>query len=425
MAVRHVIPNINTEQAGVPRAVKRVAVVLKGYPRLSETFIAQELLALEEAGLDLVLYSLRSPTDHEIHPVHARIRAPVVYLPEYLYRHPLRVLSGLLAALCTRRVVRFVRVFLRDLARDMSANRVRRLGQAMVLYREIASDREWIYAHFLHTPSSVARYCSILSGLPWSCSAHAKDIWTTPKWEIREKLDDLRWLVTCTSANRDYLAGLARDPGRIRLLYHGLDLDRFPGPLRNHVNDGSTPVSAVRILSVGRAVPKKGYDVLLEALAGLPGNLHWTFVHVGAGPLLEDLKRQAAALNLDGRIDWQGPLSFDLVLEQYRRSDLFALASRVHSDGDRDGLPNVLMEAMAQGVPCVSTDISGIPELLRHDFNGLIVESGNVKALSEAICRLGRNPALRNSLGREGRRSMEEQFSLEQNVRPLVENFGG
>ncbi|MXZ80497.1 MAG: glycosyltransferase family 4 protein, partial [Gammaproteobacteria bacterium] len=365
MAVRHVIPNINTEQAGVPRAVKRVAVVLKGYPRLSETFIAQELLALEEAGLDLVLYSLRSPTDHEIHPVHARIRAPVVYLPEYLYRHPLRVLSGLLAALCTRRVVRFVRVFLRDLARDMSANRVRRLGQAMVLYREIASDREWIYAHFLHTPSSVARYCSILSGLPWSCSAHAKDIWTTPKWEIREKLDDLRWLVTCTSANRDYLAGLARDPGRIRLLYHGLDLDRFPGPLRNHVNDGSTPVSAVRILSVGRAVPKKGYDVLLEALAGLPGNLHWTFVHVGAGPLLEDLKRQAAALNLDGRIDWQGPLSFDLVLEQYRRSDLFALASRVHSDGDRDGLPNVLMEAMAQGVPCVSTDISGIPELLR------------------------------------------------------------
>lgn len=400
--------------------MRKVAVVLKGYPRLSETFIAQELLALERAGINLIVYALRHPTDRDVHPVHSMIQAPVHYLPEYLVRHPIRVLRGVFSCLRSANLARLLRLFLNDLRRDFSVNRLRRLGQAMVLCREIASDRNFIYAHFLHTPASVARYCSILTGLPWSCSAHAKDIWTTPQWDIQEKLGSLQWLVTCTSANRDYLSTLSPDPARVQLLYHGLDLQRFPDPSKAHVNDGSTKQSEVGILSVGRAVPKKGYDVLLQALARLPDNLHWKFIHVGGGPLLDNLKRQATALNLQSRVEWKGPLAFDRVFAQYRDADIFVLASIIDANGDRDGLPNVLMEAMSQRLACISTDISGIPELLVHEHNGLIVESTNSIQLSRSIERLLVNPDRRNGLGREGRKRIEDIFHLEYNIQLLV-----
>ncbi len=400
--------------------MKKVAVIVKGYPRLSETFIAQELLALEKAGFNLIIYSLRHPTDRDVHPIHSMIQAPVRYLPEYLIWHPYRVLGGLISSFSSKNFTQLMRVFFRDLRRDCSVNRVRRLGQAMVLYREIAADRNWIYAHFLHTPASVACYCSILSDLPWSCSAHAKDIWTTPKWEIQEKLNRLKWLVTCTASNREYLSGLSKNPDSIQLLYHGLDLQRFSDLSKRHMNDGSTEHVQVRILSVGRAVSKKGYNILIEALAKLPEDLHWRFVHVGGGPLLKELQRQAKALQLQTRVDWLGPMSFSKVLEQYREADIFVLASRIDPDGDRDGLPNVLMEALSQRLACISTDISGIPELLRHEENGLIVKSENVDALAKAIERLIKDVKCRNALSCEGRRTVEESFDLKRNVQLLV-----
>ncbi len=403
--------------------MKKVAVILKGYPRLSETFIAQELLALEKAGINLIIYSLRQPTDRDVHPIHSMIQAPVKYLPEYLIWHLIRVLLGLFSSFRSKNFTRLLRLFFKDLKRDCSANRIRRLGQAMVLHREIASDRNWIYAHFLHTPASVARYCSILSDIPWSCSAHAKDIWTSPKWEIQEKLESLEWLVTCTSSNREYLANLSSAPDCVRLVYHGLDLERFADMPRQHLNNGSMEQAQVKILSVGRAVSKKGYDVLIEALAKLPEDMHWKFAHVGGGPLLKDLKRQAKGLQLQARMDWLGPLSFGKVLEQYRNADIFVLASRIDSDGDRDGLPNVLMEALSQRLACISTDISGIPELLRHNENGLIVKPEDTGALSEAIERLARNTKFRDALSREGRRTVEENFDLKRNVQLLIDKL--
>jgi len=403
--------------------MKKVAVILKGYPRLSETFIAQELLALEKAGINLIIYSLRQPTDRDVHPIHSMIQAPVKYLPEYLIWHLIRVLLGLFSSFRSKNFTRLLRLFFKDLKRDCSANRIRRLGQAMVLHREIASDRNWIYAHFLHTPASVARYCSILSDIPWSCSAHANDIWTSPKWEIQEKLESLAWLVTCTSSNREYLANLSSAPDCVRLVYHGLDLERFADMPRQHLNNGSMEQAQVKILSVGRAVSKKGYDVLIEALAKLPEDMHWKFAHVGGGPLLKDLKRQAKGLQLQARMDWLGPLSFGKVLEQYRNADIFVLASRIDSDGDRDGLPNVLMEALSQRLACISTDISGIPELLRHNENGLIVKPEDAGALSEAIERLARNTKFRDALSREGRRTVEENFDLKRNVQLLIDKL--
>lgn len=160
-----------------------VVFVLKGYPRLSETFIAQEIHGLEAAGLDVRIVSLRHPTDRDRHPIHDDIRTPVKYLPEYLLAEPIRVWRGWRRA---RRLPGYGaarRLWLHDLVRDPTPNRIRRFGQAMTLARELPRNVSHLHAYFIHTPASVARYCAVIRGLPWSCSAHAKDIWTTPGWK--------------------------------------------------------------------------------------------------------------------------------------------------------------------------------------------------------------------------------------------------
>ena len=333
-----------------------IAFVLKGYPRLSETFIAQEILALERRGLAIRIVSLRRPTDGARHPVHDEIKAGVLYLPEYLGREPRRLLAAWRAGR-RRPGYRAARgVWLADLRRDATPNRVRRFGQALVLAAELPTGVTHLHAHFLHTPASVARYASLLTGLPWSCSAHAKDIWTTPEWEKAEKLADAAWLVTCTRAGRDHLAALAPRPERVELAYHGLDFERFPRPDgAPSERDGGAAGEPVVILSVGRAVEKKGYDVLLRALASLPEALHWRLVHVGGGHLGPRLGRQAEAAGLAHRVTWLGACPQAEVIANYRAADLFVLPCRVARDGDRDGLPNVLLEAQSQGLACISS----------------------------------------------------------------------
>ena len=402
----------------------RVAVVLKGYPRLSEAFIAQEIAALERRGLACIIVSLRHPTDRRTHPVHTEIRAPLRYLPEYLIHEPLRVLRA------WRRLRRWPTygaaraLWLRDLRRDATPNRVRRFGQALVLADELPRDVTHLHVHFLHTPASVARYAALLRGLPWSASAHAKDIWTTPDWEKREKLAACAWLVTCTAANREYLARLA-PPGRVDLVYHGLDFARFPAPGEARPpRDGRDPADPVIVLSVGRLVEKKGTDILLEALARLPRALHWRLVHAGGGPLRKKLERRARALGILERIAWRGALPHDALLAEYRAADLFALASRIARDGDRDGLPNVLMEAQSQGLPCVASTVSAVPELIEHDATGLLVAPESSAALAHALAALIGDPARRQALGAAGQARVAERFRLEDNLDRLAAKFG-
>ena len=395
-----------------------VAFVLKGYPRLSETFIAQEILALDRLGLDIHLYSLRHPTDTAIHPVHREIRAPVSYLPEYLHQAPIRVLRSWWQARGQDGYGAALALWRRDWKRDRTRNRLRRWGQAMVLASELPAGVQHIHAHFLHTPASVARYAAMITGLPWSVSAHAKDIWTSPDWEKREKLSDCQWLVTCTRSNADHLRRLAADPERVELVYHGLDFERFAPPAPRI--DPTLPV----ILAVGRAVDKKGFDDLLAALARLPGEVPWRLVHIGGGPLLPALKERAETLGLSPRIDWRGPQPQTRVLQAYRDADVFVLPCRISADGDRDGLPNVLMEAQSQRLACVSTNISGVPELIVPDKTGLLVPERDVDALSQALARLLREPALRRRLGEAGFLRVHKRFSLQSGVQRLAIHFG-
>jgi len=401
-----------------------VAFVLKGYPRLSETFIAQEILALERCGIGIALYSLRHPTSSKRHPIHDEIHSQPTYLPEYLYREPLRVYRAWRAVRGLPGYARARAVWLADLWRDLKPNRIRRFGQALVLAHELAPNVTRIHAHFLHTPGSVARYGAMISGLPWSCSAHAKDIWTLADWEKKEKLADCDWLVTCTQANVEHLKNLAPDPERVELVYHGLDFDRFPK--RDTAwsdRDGTQSDDPVVLFSVGRAVDKKGYPGLLAALAQLPPDLQWQFVHIGDGPHLSDLKGQAERDGIGDKITWMGAQPQAMVLEQCRRADVFVLNSRISKDGDRDGLPNVLMEAQSQGVACLSTRVSAIPELIEDDVTGRMVPADDTEALAAELKNLIADPALRRRLGEAGMIRVRDHFSLHGGIARLVEKF--
>ena len=394
---------------------------MKGYPRLSETFVAQEIRALELRGFELCIFSLRHPYDPATHPVHTEIEAPVHYLPEYAHDDWPRVLSA-----CRRLCLRagFWRALVRlagDLLHDPTRNRLRRFAQAAVMSVEMPVTVRHYYVHFMHTPASVGYYSSLISGRSWSISAHAKDIWTLDRRELAAKLASADWTVTCTAANHRYLSQLADRDDKVALLYHGLDFSRFePNPRPPSQRDGRDPAQPVRLLSVGRAVDKKGYDDLLRALAELPADLHWRFTHIGRGELLEQLRNQARELGIEARVEWLGALPQTAVLRHYREADLFVLPSRISGDGDRDGLPNVLMEAQSQGLACLSTNVSGIPELITHGESGWLVAQKSVPELCQALQTLIADCALRARLGDAGCRRVRRDFSMDAGIDALA-----
>lgn len=370
----------------------KLAVLVKGWPRLSETFIAQELVALQEAGHRFDIWSLRHPTDTKRHPLHNRFTGQVHYLPEYLYQEPQRVWTARATARRLPGYAEAYRVWRQDLRRDPTHNRIRRFGQACVLAAELPDATLALYAHFMHTPSSVARYAAIMRAVPWSFSAHAKDIWTSPDWEKREKLQaathGAAFGATCTAVGAAHLRELADDPERVDLIYHGLDLARFPPPPERKLRKAEDPF---HMLSVGRLVEKKGFDRLIDALAILPNSLNWHWTHIGGGALGGALRDRASAAGIADRITWKGACDQPEVIQAMRTSDLFVLPSRIATDGDRDGLPNVLMEAASQRLPILSTPVSAIPEFITSKTHGILSDD-DPDALAAAILSLATDP---------------------------------
>ncbi|WP_171131673.1 MULTISPECIES: glycosyltransferase [unclassified Ruegeria] len=390
----------------------KLAVLVKGWPRLSETFIAQELVALQEAGHHFDIWSLRHPTDTKRHPLHDRFQGKVHYLPEYLHDEPERLIH---ARAYARRLPGYARaydIWRKDLRRDLSHNRIRRFGQACVLAAELPDDTRALYAHFMHTPSSVARYAAIMRDIPWSFSAHAKDIWTSPDWEKREKLHSITYGATfgatCTAIGAQHLRALADDPARIDLIYHGLDLSRFPDAPRKAIRRSTDPF---HMLSVGRLVEKKGFDRLLEAFALLPEDLNWRWTHIGGGTLADALQQQADVLGLSERITWKGACDQPEVIADMRQSDLFVLPSRIAADGDRDGLPNVLMEAASQLLPILSTPVSAIPEFIENGTHGMLSED-QPEALAKAITDLAATPEKTTAMAQAAHDRLLSEFRM-------------
>lgn len=405
-------------------AARRIAVAVKGYPRLSETFIAQEILALEERGIALEIWSLRHPTERAVHPMNRKIKARVTYLPEYLYEEPVRVLRGALWSMRQKGFGRLMKTFWRDLKRDLTANRIRRLGQAFVMARELPAEVGHLHVHYLHTPASVVRYAALLTGRSWTFSAHAKDIWTTPDWEKREKLAEARWGVTCTAHGAENLRALSPTPDHVSLVYHGLDVSRFPAPPEARpMRDGLDPADPVRIVSVGRAVSKKGFDDLIQALAALPTDLHWRFAHVGGGDLLASLKAKAQQNGIADKVAFLGPKAQPDVIALLQQADLFVLPSKKAASGDRDGLPNVIMEAASQKLAILATDFAGIPEFIRDGIEGQLVPPGDWEQLSNALNLLAREPDRRKAMGDAAFERLRRDFSMDGGIDDLERRF--
>jgi len=400
-----------------------LAVLVKGWPRLSETFIAQELVALEQAGHRFDIWSLRFPTDKKRHPLHDQLAAKVRYLPEYLYQEPGRVWAARAVARTLPGYADAYRLWRADLRRDPTRNRIRRFGQACVLAAELPADTRGLYAHFLHTPSSVARYTAIMRGLPWGFSAHAKDIWTSPDWEIQEKLAGdafgATFGATCTGFGARHLREMADDPARIDLIYHGLDLGRFPAPPDRVLRATDGPL---HLLSVGRLVEKKGFDNLIAALALLPDGLDWHWTHIGGGTLERALSEQASALGIADRITWRGACDQPEVIAAMRAADLFVLPSRIAADGDRDGLPNVLMEAASQRLTILSTTVSAIPEFIDSGTHGLLTPD-TPQALSDAILKLANDPARAAALAEAALVRLKSEFGMSPGIARLSQRL--
>jgi glycosyltransferase involved in cell wall biosynthesis len=414
-----------------------VAYVLKGWPRISELFIASEIYRLEQAGLDLRLYVIRPRDETETHPVVDRIAAEPVYLPATTslsattlvawLRRNLRPFLPALARTARRHPRGLARATGMALAQCVRARKgriawprklyVKELLQAVALADELAGapDVRHLHAHFAHGTTTVTWLASTITGLPFSFTGHAKDIYSpglNPAGLLRRKLLAARFAVTCTEANVEHLRAIAPEAD-VHRVYHGLNADF--SRLIEADRDAEPAPNGLRVLGVGRLVAKKGFDVLVDAC----GVLHrrgvpFEAVIVGpdddAGPAL---RARIDELGLAGRIRLEGQMSQAELLEEYRRASAFCLPCRILDNGDRDGIPNVLAEAMAAGAPVVTTPISGIPEIVRDGVNGLLVRPDDPEAVADAVLRLRTDRALAERISREARATVRHEFDGE------------
>jgi glycosyltransferase involved in cell wall biosynthesis len=408
-----------------------VAYIVKGYPRRSELFITSELWHMEKLGVPIRVIVLTQPDEDERHAVVDEVQAVPWYLPAMTSLSATRALPWLRANLhayapalrrATRRhPLRLPRVAAMAAAQAVRARqgwRPRKVYLKELLQAIAVADRieRWgdvahLHAHFAHGCTTVTWLAAELCGRPFSFTGHAKDIYQeslNPAGLLERKLQAALFAVTCTGANVAHLRRVAGDTP-VHLVYHGLNPDfaRLVAGTRPRRPDGPFCVA-----SVGRMVEKKGFDVLVEAVALLrERDIDIRLVLVGesgpAGDVVDELVERRGLADFVVR---RGPVSQPELLEVLRDCHAFALACRVASDGDRDGIPNVLVEAMAAGVPVVSTRVSGIPELITDGRDGLLVAPDDVDALADALGRLATEPATRDRMAAAGRTTVATRF---------------
>jgi glycosyltransferase involved in cell wall biosynthesis len=397
-----------------------IGYIVSAWPRLSETFILNEVMGLERLGIALRIYSLKDPGPGLVHTKVGEVWARVICLADA--RHWRSAVRPSLRLL-TKHPVRYFRTLLQAVRFRHSAGR-RRFYQAVCLADRLAREPvAHLHAHFANAPALVAMFVHELTGLPYTFTAHAKDIYVkTPPELLRAEIERAQAVVTCTEYNRRFLCEQfgPRCRAKLHRIYHGLDLSEFP--LRAP-RPGSE--EAPLILSVARLVEKKGLRDLLAASDLLRRRGRCFRVEIiGDGPLQAALESQAAELQLQDWVRLLGAQSHEMVRRAYARASVFALPCVVAEDGDRDGIPNVLLEAMASGVPVVSTPVSGIPEVIESEREGLLVPPHNPEELAGALERLLSDAALCQRLTHAARGKIEGSFAVEQNCRRLLEVFG-
>jgi glycosyltransferase involved in cell wall biosynthesis len=390
-----------------------LVVLVKRFPRLSETFVLNEILELRRQGLPVQVMAMLDPGEAHAQPEAEALRPEVTYLRAdgrgrlvwrmlgVAVRHPLGVLRGL-----------------GWLARRHSRGGLRAFVEGLLLVAACRPlGRVHVHAHFAHGPAAAAFVAHQVSGLPYSFTAHAKDLYTTRPAVVAERAAAATFVATCTNANRVYLEAEVGVPhGRVRVCRHGVDIDRFAGLERR-------PVPG-RILSVGRLVPKKGYTTLLLALSELAERgIDFDCRIIGSGPMRDQLETAIVTLGLIDRVRIEPGRPQVALLDDFSAASIFALTPAVQPNGDRDGIPNVIQEALAAGIPVVSTAISGIPEVVHHGVNGFLVPPDNPRFLADALAHLLGAADVRARMGDAGRGLAARHGDLYTCVAPLAGAF--
>ena len=402
-----------------PEPRPTLGYVVSTWPRLSQTFVLNEILALERRGLPVRIFSVKDPGGEPTHATLANVRAPVAYLSFRRRRRTVLAANARIARACPGR---YVGTLLRALRYGQRAI-MRCFFQAGYLAELVRRDPvDHLHAHFATAPALVAMFAHDLVRIPYTFTAHARDIYVdTPPALLRAEAQRARAVITCTEYNRQYLShqiGSAASD-KLRCIYHGLDLSQFQFTWPRTL-DPEPPV----ILSVGRLVEKKGLGHLIMAAEILRRRGHSFEVEIiGSGPQHRTLEEQVTRLGLNDRVKLAGAQSHDVVCRAYQRAAVFALPCVVAGDGDRDGIPNVLLEAMGSGIPVVSTPVSGIPELIESERNGLLVPPEDPARLADALERLLTSAELRERLGRAARAEIEAHFSIDGSSTQLLELF--
>ncbi len=401
-----------------------LGMILKGYPRISETFISNEILLLERLGFSIHIFSMRKPRESFSHDSVGLIRARVDYLPETLLKPlPKLVYYNLqLAARQPRAYTEALATAARRFARTRKSATLKHLFQAGYLVRHLlpGTGVTHLHAHFAHSPTSVALFSSALSGLPFSFTAHAKDIYTSNPEQIREKMALAKFVVTCTGYNRKHLkkvAGNVKTP--IHRIYHGIDLSLF-----SKKETPPDPAPPYRILTIARLTPKKGIPTILEAVALLKKRgLDVRHTLIGDGDDRTAILAMIRRLELEMVTQWLGTQPHHEVISQYRKAHLFALGCEVAQNGDRDGIPNVFVESMAMGVPVVATRVSAIPEIVQDQVTGLLVDPGQPEKMADAMHRLLTDSHLRKRIVTAARERVECHFNNQHLIGNLAAIF--
>lgn len=390
----------------------KVGYVVKRYPRFSETFIVNEILAHQAAGVEIEIFSLRPPEDTHFQDIIAKVRSPVHYVPHDNPRTTLFWEAVNKTSELFPNVWKALAAGCHDSGRDVL--------QGLLVARAVHQKKiTHLHAHFASVATTVARLAAGFAGIPYTFTAHAKDIFheNVDHDDLRRKLMHAAKIITVSDYNLRHLQsnfGIAAN--QVERVYNGLDLDRFPFV--------EPTVRLPRIAAVGRLVEKKGFADLISACAILAKkNPKFECVILGSGELCDALQSQITQLKIEKIVRLLGSLPQNTVVETIHSAAVLAAPCVVGHDGNRDGLPTVLLEAMALGTPCVSTDVTGIPEVIRDGTTGLVVPQHNPFVLAQALERLLEDANLRVALAKSARRLIERQFDISHNTARLREIF--
>jgi glycosyltransferase involved in cell wall biosynthesis len=396
--------------------------ILKGYPRISETFISNEILLLERLGFQMRLFPMRHPREDFCHDSVKQIRAQVDYLPtELLLDFPRLLLPNIFMAVKqAKRYRQGLALAWQRYKRTAKLATLKHLLQAGYLCNSHLLQEKsltHLHGHFAHSPTSVTMFAALLSGRTFSFTAHAKDIYTSNKAQLREKIRLARFVITCTDYNRRYLEDIAEGLDTpIHCIYHGIDLKLF-----SPQNDHGSCSPPYKILTVARMTEKKGLPTLYRALAILKAQkVSFRHTLIGDGDDKEKILQLIRDLDLSKECRCLGTRTHKEVLKQFEESDLFVLACEIAENGDRDGIPNVLVESLAMGVPSLSTTVSAIPEILLNGSSGITIPPSDPETMARQILHSLTDSNLRKTLMEGGRKHTRNHFDN----RSLVAKLG-